>query len=213
MGAVVGSGGENLRALESSCNVALILPRGSGQTVPASAVGTVDNLTKLQAALCAKIRQPQLADWTVTHTHVPDQFAPPAPVVVVVQPIAVAAAASAADAAALPDAGVHANLTGTIYVPKSKHALLIGKGGSVIQRLQTEYEVRVTIPKPEDPSRAIVIRGPVQAVQATQGAIGQLVGLKVGTEPLCIAQFNIPAGAHGALIGPAGVHSRTRCST
>jgi transcription antitermination factor NusA-like protein len=204
MGAVVGSGGENLRALESSCNVALNLPRSAGQVL-ATAVGTVDNLAKLQAALCAKLRQPQLVDWTVTCTQALDQFAPSAPVAVVVEPIAVAAAA--ADAAALPDAGVHANLTGTVYVPKSKHSLLIGKGGSVIQRLQSEHAVRVAIPKPEYPSRAIVIRGPVQAVQATQAAIGQLVGLKVGTEPLSIAQFNIPTGVHGALIGPAGVHT------
>lgn len=47
-----------------------------------------------------------------------------------------------------------------VEVPLEYHSKIIGKKGAVISKLRDEYQVNITMPKPEDPNpQLITIRG------------------------------------------------------
>ncbi|KAH3662435.1 hypothetical protein OGAPHI_005687 [Ogataea philodendri] len=63
----------------------------------------------------------------------------------------------------------------TVSVPKKKHSLIIGPGGTVRRALELEHHVRVNVPKIDQQSDDVVVRGSPQNVEKAKAAIQKLV--------------------------------------
>ena len=93
-----------------------------------------------------------------------------------------------------------------VEVPKSKHPVCIGKGGSTVRHIQDTFGVRVTVPRGEDPSTSVILQG--ENLASAQSYLEQAVGLKLSSEPLTTASLDVPAASHGILIGKGGATLR-----
>jgi polyribonucleotide nucleotidyltransferase len=91
----------------------------------------------------------------------------------------------------------------TYYVPKAKHTSLIGKGGAVVTRLSRTHDVRINIPRANDPSSAIAITGSANGVKACVAEIESILGFQLSTVALEKAFCHIPDSKYGAILGKA----------
>jgi polyribonucleotide nucleotidyltransferase len=105
-------------------------------------------------------------------------------------------------------AAASSNQTLTLHIPKSKQALIVGKGGATIKALQDEYGCRIALPPADNASREVTIRGPHAAVAQLCSRLESVIGLRVGTAPLSIGRFSVPCATHGVLVGKAGAKLR-----
>jgi len=95
------------------------------------------------------------------------------------------------------------------YVPCSAHAALIGKGGSVLKKIEATHNVRIRIPKLEEHSDLVTVQSlslhlssePIQAVVQEFTAI---LGYPPSAHPLVTVEFDIAPRSYGAVIGPQG---------
>jgi len=95
-----------------------------------------------------------------------------------------------------------------LYVPKSAHGAIIGRGAANIKRLEQDYNVRVRVPRADELSEIVTVQSmagaAANATAKVKKEIEDVVGYEVGTEPLITANFDINPSKYGLIIGKSG---------
>lgn len=95
-------------------------------------------------------------------------------------------------------------VTQTLHIPSRIHGHIIGPKGTVINRLSSDYNVRIRVPQASQQSDEVTVQGPAQGVQNCCDEIERIIGKKPSVEALTTVKFQIPHQSHGALIGKGG---------
>jgi rRNA processing protein Krr1/Pno1 len=66
-----------------------------------------------------------------------------------------------------------------LEVPKNKHSLIIGKGGSNLRELQEKFQVYVQVPGQNDPSTTVTLHGSTEGIAQAKAQIERLIGGKL----------------------------------
>jgi len=89
-----------------------------------------------------------------------------------------------------------------LHIPKSKHRILIGPGGSKIKQLEEKLCVSIVVPKEGDTVTFIGVNFDTATVQ---DEIERTIGMKLSSEPLVTSSLSLNFLLHGRLIGKGGV--------
>jgi len=95
------------------------------------------------------------------------------------------------------------------FIPCSAHAALIGKGGSVLKKIEAAHNVRIRIPKLEEHSDLVTVQSlgshlSAEPIQAVIQEFTVILGYPPSMHPLVTVAFDIPSRSYGAIIGPQG---------
>eukprot|EP01129_Flabellula_baltica_P015484 TRINITY_DN7908_c0_g1_i2.p1 TRINITY_DN7908_c0_g1~~TRINITY_DN7908_c0_g1_i2.p1 ORF type:complete len:316 (-),score=66.29 TRINITY_DN7908_c0_g1_i2:67-1014(-) len=92
--------------------------------------------------------------------------------------------------------------TTVLYIPPHRHGIIIGKKGSTINELQTEYEVSISVPG-TDPN-TIAISGHKDNRSLVRHVIEKLIGMSVSSSPLVSVTIPLAPNQIGLVIGKKG---------
>ncbi|CAE8734325.1 unnamed protein product, partial [Polarella glacialis] len=104
-------------------------------------------------------------------------------------------------------------ITVNFCVPRSRHHLVVGKGGETISKLKSQFGVEIRVPRldaevPEEEEAqrldCVAVSGRAADVESCRAALECLLCLPVGTEALHVMRLGVPRARHGVLIGEKG---------
>eukprot|EP01110_Echinostelium_bisporum_P000574 TRINITY_DN1139_c2_g1_i1.p1 TRINITY_DN1139_c2_g1~~TRINITY_DN1139_c2_g1_i1.p1 ORF type:complete len:394 (+),score=143.14 TRINITY_DN1139_c2_g1_i1:84-1265(+) len=96
--------------------------------------------------------------------------------------------------------------TEKVFVPKAKHGRLIGRAGENLREIKTSAGVMIDIPKPDDISEHVTIKGRQEAIDKAKKLIESSLSdeVEAKADGKTSVKFPVPKDKHKAIIGREG---------